>query len=81
MAKRENFEIRLNGELLATKHAWNASRREVENLVKLVAQQRESLAYNQGMTGIEKDSYGNHVKGCYVWLCAGMIFNYSIEKV
>ena len=81
MAKRKNFEIRLNGELLATKHAWNASKREVEKLVKQVAIKNGATAYNRGMCNLEQDDYKCFVKGYYLWECAGAIYQYWIEQV
>lgn len=65
MAKRKVFEIKLNGEVIATKYAYNASIRFIENHVSEVAKV-ENTNYNLvESSGVKEGFY--HSEGVRVW--------------
>ena len=65
MAKRQNFEIKVNGELLEVKHAWNASIRFIESYVGAKAKERNEEYNLIDVTG-EKNLKGFYT-GSRVW--------------
>ena len=79
MAKRQNFEIKLNGELLATKHAWNASIRFIENYVKDKANESNTEYDLVEITG-EKTVSGFYT-GSRVWESKNNTLTFTINLV
>lgn len=65
MAKRANYEIKVNGELLEVKHAWNASIRFIESFVGSKAKDLQQEYNLVEITG-EKNLKGFY-KGKRVW--------------
>ncbi len=78
--KRKNYEIRLNGELVMVKHAWNASCKAIESLVKDMANQTK-----QNFTLIEikgEKNVSGYFTGSRVWQGSnGALLNYTINLV
>lgn len=68
MAKRQVFEISINGEVFDTRSTWNASRRSVEAKVRAIGRTRGVLFERQAMQDVQKDGCGMHVKGSEAWL-------------
>lgn len=78
--KSKNYQIHVNGELLATKHAWNSSCRFIEQHVGSVARQEQS-EYNLVECTGEKDVQGFY-KGVRLWVGNnGNKLHYTINLV
>lgn len=79
MAKRKNFEIKLNGELVAVKHAWNSALKHIESVVAERAK-TESVTYNYcSVSDLVKDDRGNHIKGNVIWTSYKTTLKFTIE--
>jgi hypothetical protein len=67
--KKLKYQITLNGEPVAVKHAWNAALREVENLAKLrgteVGEQYMRRIYAERVDIVGE--YKTPERGSYVW--------------
>lgn len=79
MAKRQNFEIKVNGELLEIKHAWNASIRFIESYVGSKAKERKEEFNLIEVTG-EKNLKGFYT-GSRVWKSKTEILTFTINLV
>lgn len=81
MAKRQVFEISINGEVFDTRSTWNASRRSVEAKVRAIGRTCGVLFERQAMQDVQKDGCGMHVKGTEKWLSkTGEALIFSITK-
>lgn len=78
--KRENFEIKLNGQVVAIKHKWNSSIREIERQVKEIARQGGTV-YSLVDSSSVKEGF-EHVMGTRVWVSvAGVVQKFEVKKL
>lgn len=74
--KRQNFDISLNGKVIAVCHTWNASIRKIENYVKIRAQ---SLDIEYELIDAHSEKNGSHhVRGHRTWRGSDAILRYEI---
>lgn len=77
--KRETFSITYNDQTV-TKSTWNACNREVENIIRKIAQE-EGMVYSLVDSHSEKEGF-YHVQGHRLWeRMDGKLVMFNIEKV
>ncbi|MGL6227940.1 MAG: hypothetical protein ACRC3J_01860 [Culicoidibacterales bacterium] len=65
--KRENFEIRFEGQVVI-KHTWNAAQREVEKLIRNIAlEEGQAYSLTSKTSELHPTMYKKHHKGTRVW--------------
>lgn len=78
--KRDFFDITAVNGHAAVKHAWNASIRHIEDVVRQIARV-EGTNYRLIAAESEKDSSGNHVAGTRTWKGEnGRTVTFSVRK-
>lgn len=77
--KRENFIVKMNGEVKGVKHAWNSSRRFVEQLIQQFANEN-SEDFKRTHDESEKERV-YRVRGRQIWQGSnGSTVIFEIEK-
>lgn len=77
------FVIKLNGQLLEKRQAWNASIRAIEKYARIYAKE-EGETFALTASESNKDERGFHyVQGFRTWTgsVSGMVLHFTIEKV
>ena len=66
--KRENYEITFNNETII-KHAWNASNREIEKQISIIAKSECQDYTKTGSTNVlHPTAYKKHISGTRTWV-------------
>lgn len=74
--QRRIFIVKRNDQQIATKYAWNASLRLVEQDVKTQAKETLELVDTSSL----KNAAGQHYRGFRIWRGATQVFNYEIVE-
>jgi hypothetical protein len=78
--KRETFEIKANGVLVTTKHAWNSSKRAIESKINEIAESESTVYELTDYDSIKEGFYFTY--GYRVWTGRnGNIVKFEIKKV
>jgi len=79
IVKRENYIIKINGEVVATKHAWNSSRREVRALIRALLNTGESCGLTN--SAYQRDKFRDIISGVETWTTSsGRTFAAEINR-